>query len=238
MKRTLSLSAALVAALLLAVGFPSAASAAPPANDDFTAAIAVSPPSTQSVDVAEATLEGGEPGGWCWPLGGSVWYQFQPSEDVVVRISTSASPYFDHTVNAYHQTGTGLGGLSEIGCAYPWSQLTLQLAAGETYYVQAGRASWASGGDLDLTFEVILPPPNDDFADARAVGVFRTPTPWMRLRQASKPTSRPLRADTVSRPEPSGTRSRLRQAARTRRRRRGAALPRSWPSTRGVISFR
>jgi hypothetical protein len=170
MKRTLFLSVALVATLLVAVGLPAAANAAPPANDDFTAAIAVSPPSTQSVDVRDATLESGEPGGWCWPLGGSVWYQLQPSEDVVVRISTSASQYFDHTVNAYHRTGSGLGGLSAMGCAYPWSQLTLQLAAGETYYVQAGQASWASGGALGLTFEVVPPPANDDFADARSVG--------------------------------------------------------------------
>lgn len=160
----------LAVALSVAVIAPATARSAPPSHDGFDFANAVSLPSTESVDVTDATLEGGEPGAWCWPLGNSVWYRLQPSEDSVVRISTSSSPYFDRVVNVYRQTGSGLGGLSAIGCGYPWSQLTLRLAAGDTYYVQAGRTSWASGGVLDLTFELIPPPPNDDFAAALAVG--------------------------------------------------------------------
>jgi hypothetical protein len=167
MRITLALVVAIAGALLA----PASALAAPPSNDGFDSATAVSLPSTESVDVTEATLEGGEPGAWCWPLGNSVWYQLQPSDDTVVRIGTSANPYFDRAVNVYRQTGSGLNGLSAIGCSYPWNQLTVQLAAGETYYVQTGSASWVVGGGvLDLTFEVIPPPPNDDFAEALHVG--------------------------------------------------------------------
>jgi hypothetical protein len=122
------------------------------------------------VDVAEATLESGEQSSWCWPLGGSAWYKLQPSEDTVVRIGTSASPFFDRTVNVYHQTGFDLPGLSFMGCGYSWSQTTVRLTGGETYYVQAGNVSWQPGGLLSLVFEVVPPPANDDFAEALPVG--------------------------------------------------------------------
>jgi hypothetical protein len=160
----IALAVAAAAALLA----PATVVAAPPSNDAFDTAIAVSLPSTQSTDVSEATLEAGEPGGSCWPFGGTVWYQLQPSENTVVRIGTNAG--FDRTVNVYRQTGSGLSGLSMIACGYSWSQTTVQLLAGETYYVQAGRTSWAMGGVLDVTFEVIPAPPNDDFGNALSVG--------------------------------------------------------------------
>jgi PKD domain len=166
MRITLALAVAVATALLA----PATGLSAPPSNDGFDFASAVSLPSTQSVDVTEATLEGGEPGAWCWPLGGSAWYKLQPSEDAVVRIGTGASPYFDRTVNVYRQTGPGLAGLSFIGCGYSWSQTTVRLTGGETYYVQAGHVSWQSGGVLSLTFEVVPPPANDDFTNAWGVG--------------------------------------------------------------------
>jgi hypothetical protein len=155
---------------LAAIVLPCTAQALPPPNDAFDAAVAITLPSTQSIDVSEATLESGEPSGWCFSLGGSVWYRLQPSQDTGIRITSSSSPFFERSVNVYRQSGSGLSGLTPIGCGYSWSDVSVRLVAGETYYVQAGFAPWSFGGLLDLTFQMVPPPANDDFADATAVG--------------------------------------------------------------------
>jgi PKD domain len=164
MRATLVLAIA-IAALVLSP----AASAVPPANDAFADATAVaSLPFSDAADLAEATVEGGEPGGGCWPLAGTTWYRLTPSEDSYLRISTSAS--FDRTVNVYRQFGTGFGGLSFVGCGYSFSDTTVQLSAGETYFVQVGRTPWAFvTGTLSLSMTVVPPPPNDAFVDAHSV---------------------------------------------------------------------
>jgi PKD repeat protein len=156
-----------VAALALAL--PSAGNAAPPANDAFASATPVAAlPFSDSVDLSEATLEGGEPGGGCWPLAGSSWYQLQPSQNTIARVSTSAG--FDRSVNVFRQNGSGFGGLSFIGCNYNTADLTLSLVGGGRYLVQVGRTPWTSGGMLNLSIATVPPPPNDAFADARSIG--------------------------------------------------------------------
>jgi len=158
-----------LAIAIVAFALPSAGSAAPPTNDAFASATQLaSLPFSASVDVSEATLEGGEPAGACWPLAGSAWYEIQPSEDMVIRIGTTA--IFDRTFNVYRQSGVGFGGLAFVACGYSWSQTTAKLTGGETYFVQAGRTPWTSGGLLGLDIAIVPPPPNDDFADSRAVG--------------------------------------------------------------------
>jgi len=159
--------ALIVAALAFAL--PSAANAAPPGNDDLASATSVAIlPFSDSVDLSEATLEGGEPGGPCWPLAGTSWYRLQSSQNTIARISTSAG--FDRSVNVFRQNGSGFGGLSFIGCNYNTADLTLSLVGGDTYYVQVGRTPWTSGGVLGLSINVVPPPPNDAFADARSIG--------------------------------------------------------------------
>ena len=152
----------------LALALPSAGSAAPPSNDDFANATAVGPlPFSESVDLSEATLENGEPGGNCWPLGGSAWYKLEPAQTTRLQITSSAG--FNKVVNVYRQTGSGLGGLSFVACGYE-GNATPELQGGGTYYVQIARASWTGGGTLDLSLAVVPPPANDDFANAAAVG--------------------------------------------------------------------
>lgn len=152
----------------LALALPSAGNAAPPSNDDLAGATSVgSLPLSDSVDLSEATLEGGEPGGACWPLGGSSWYQIQPAQNTTLRITSSAG--FDRVVNIYRQFTSGFGGLVFVGCGYQ-ADATVQMLGGATYYVQVARTSWSGGGVLNLGLDILPPPSNDAFSDARSVG--------------------------------------------------------------------
>jgi PKD repeat protein len=170
MKRTLFLSAALLAAALVAVGLPGAAVAAPPANDDFANATTIDPsslPFTDTVSVVEAGYEAGEIG-YCG-VSNTAWYSFTPTQDEVVRADPSGSSFYGAAMNAYRQDGSGLGGLSQLACSTYGGQLTFSVQAGYTYYLQAG-SSYYGAGDLRLAFDVVPPPTNDDFANAKPIG--------------------------------------------------------------------
>lgn len=159
----------LVGAAAVAFAAPGVAEAAPPANDAFVAATAIaSLPASDTVDLTEATLEGGEPSGGCWPQSRTAWYVIQPSADVVVRITTSG--FFDRVVNLYRDNGSGIGGLGFMGCAYPWSEIVGSLRGGATYYVQVGAPTWSGAGNAMVQLSAIDPPVNDDFANAKTAG--------------------------------------------------------------------
>jgi hypothetical protein len=183
-------SALVIAIAALALVLPSAGSAAPPLNDDLASAISVgSLPYSDSVDLTEATVEGGEPGGGCWPIGGSSWYQIQPAQNVALRITSSA--FLDRTINVYRQVGSGFGGLSFVGCSYSFqSDLLVQLSAGANYYIQVSRTPWTGGGNLTLNLEALAPPSNDAFADAHAIALGNSEIVDMRAStvEGSEPT--------------------------------------------------
>lgn len=154
-----------IAALLV----PGTAVAAPPVNDAFANATVISSaPFSDGVSVVEATS--GESGeiSYC-SITNTVWYAYAPSSDEVLRISSAGSSFFGVVLNAYRQTGSGLAGLSHVGCASFNSDLTLAARAGETYYIQAGGVPWYSPGTIQLGVTVIPPPANDDFANAEDV---------------------------------------------------------------------
>ena len=164
--------AGVVAALLV----PGTASAAPPANDNFDLATVIDPsalPFSDSVTIDEATLEGGEPNGppsTCYYLGKSVWYRFTPSSNGTIRADVSASTIYDRTLYVYRQESSGLAGLTNIGCASPYyngpSSLTFNVQSGETYYLQVGSYYTWTSGTASLSLQAIVPPANDDFANA------------------------------------------------------------------------
>ena len=133
------LAAALLAVALLG---PGQALAAPPTNDAFADAATLTLPASPFVDLTEATTEAGEPGGGCWQHARSAWYRLQPATDTLVRFSSTGP--FDRVVDVYRDTGSGLTGLTSIGCAYPWSSLETELQGGSTYYVQLGAPPWSS----------------------------------------------------------------------------------------------
>jgi PKD domain len=170
MKRTLILSAALLAAAALAIALPGAAVAAPPSNDDFVNATVIDPsalPFTDSVSVVDATYEAGESANCS--VSNTVWYSFTATQDEVIRADPAGSSFFGAVVNAYRQNGSGLGGLNLLACSpYFGNAVTFSVQAGNTYYLQAGSSYWGSG-DLHVKVDVVPPPANDVFANAKVV---------------------------------------------------------------------
>jgi len=163
-----------VLAGLVALLLPGTAAAVPPAHDDFANATAIDPSSgsySDSVQIDEATVEGGEPGQCYYGNSQTVWYSITPSTSGLYRLSRSSSFYYQFAA-AWEQTGSGLTGLSALGCAtwaFGTNSTTFSAQAGTTYYIQAG-ASFSSSGSSAITLEFIAPPANDDFANATPVG--------------------------------------------------------------------
>ena len=109
--------AALACGMLLV---PATASAAPASNDNFVNAAVVDPaslPFTDTVTVDEATMESGEsvPCGAGTSNAQTVWYAITPTSSGVLRMADNASFYYQF-IAAYRQDGSGLSGLTNIGC--------------------------------------------------------------------------------------------------------------------------
>ena len=143
--------------------------AAPPSNDYFAnATVITSLPFGDTVGITEATIESGEPIDNSGYQGRTVWYSYTPTADAVVRIDPAAggTPF----LVVYREDGVGLAGLTRIASDH-WSSAmaqTLHVRAGTTYYIQGGDryAVWGFTNMFGLNMSVVLPPPNDNFADA------------------------------------------------------------------------
>ena len=106
-------------------------SAAAPSNDNFANARVVdSVPFIDSVIMAEATIEPGEP----FPIPGgfdqTVWYRLTPAATGAYRTSVSGSVSNSGSLAVYRQTGTGFGGLSFINAAGLGGDLVFTADAG------------------------------------------------------------------------------------------------------------
>lgn len=146
--------------------------AAPPPNDDFANATVITTlPFSGTVGITEATIESGEPIDYSYYQGRTVWYSFTPTADVVVKMDPAGS-FGETFMVVYRADAAGFAGLTRIA-SDNWSSArvqTLRLQAGKTYYVQGGDRyvifGYASTSSLSMS--VVLPPPNDNFADAIA----------------------------------------------------------------------
>ena len=164
-RRLLAAVGVAVAAVL--VGAPAALAA--PANDDFAAAtqIAALPFSATDTTVG-ATIEPSEPQ-FCSPADNSVWYAITPSADGTLSTDTSGTS-LPAQVTVYRQDGTGLGGLSFVGCEnFASGPVVFPVAAGQTYYIQGSTPFFSGGGQLQVNVKAVVPPTNDDFAAATPI---------------------------------------------------------------------
>lgn len=165
--------AALVFALAaLALALPGAGNAAPPSNDDFASATAISSlPFSDDVSLAESVDEPGEPQS-CYVPAKTAWYAITAASTQVLRVSIAGSSDPGAFAAIYHDTGGGISGLSFVNCVYSWngglSSFTAQ--AGETYYIRASSYFYFPFGSVHVGVQEILPPANDDFASASAIG--------------------------------------------------------------------
>jgi Ca2+-binding RTX toxin-like protein len=149
-------SAIPVVASILLLAVPGVAHAAPPTNDDFADAIAVTEPlpyiATQ--DTSEATSEPGEPSladFGCGFIAATVWYSFAPSADTIVAADTVGSDF--DTILAVWE-GSDLGSLTLVGCADDTrggvqSSVPFLAEAGVEYRIQVG-GFVGQGGSLSF----------------------------------------------------------------------------------------
>jgi Ca2+-binding RTX toxin-like protein len=153
-RRTLAVSI-LVTALGLLLPVP--AQAAPPGNDAFADAIAVTEPLpfTDAQDTSEATLEASEPalGDECgFGVDHTVWYSYAPQADMVVSANTFGSD-FDTVLGVWE--GTDLGALTLVGCNDDRRDLQSSVVffaeMGVEYRIQVGGYGGATG---NLAFKV------------------------------------------------------------------------------------
>jgi hypothetical protein len=154
----------ITAALVVAVA-PGTALAAPPANDNFSAAeILQDRFGYTDGDNTEATKEFGEPNHAGNPGGASVWYTWTAPHSGRMTLSLCYSE-FDTLLAVY--TGDQLIDLQQVaaddnGCG-EGSRVTFTTSAEATYRIAVDGANGATGYfELDWG----LGPPNDDFAAA------------------------------------------------------------------------
>jgi hypothetical protein len=145
------------------------ATAAPPPNDDFDAAIQVSTlPFTDTQDAVDATTAPDDPPSSCGYSGVTLWYDFTPTADQ--RLEALAT----YVSNLHVYTGDR-GTLTELACASggssPPTVLRFDAAAGTTYHIMVGVfATPPVPAIVQFTLQVPPPPPaNDDFDNARAI---------------------------------------------------------------------
>jgi hypothetical protein len=152
--------------MALLLGLPGAAVAAPPTNDSSASPIAVTGPLpySNSQDTTDATPATTDPdcGG-----GPTVWYSYEPSQDLRVRADTFGSDY-DTTL----WVGTGSTEPDTIDCnddaGYEvQSAVTFDAVSGTTYYFMVGACCGepdASGGNLVFNVDEAPPPPEIEIA--------------------------------------------------------------------------
>jgi hypothetical protein len=141
---------------------PGEVEAVPPANDNFSAAKSLSWLQDGYVygDTTYATLQSGEPRPYsatrdCGVLGisNSVWYKITPNYTGTVKFSTAGSS-FDTVLGLYK--GSSLTSLQQVNCSNDnsspnWTDnMTTQVQAGQTYYLQLSGTGGARSGKFKL----------------------------------------------------------------------------------------
>ncbi len=195
---------------LTALVLPGKGIAAPPSNDNFADATSItSLPLSETVGVTEATTETGEPVTW-YGQSRTVWWSLTPAKNTIIRIARASCCQF---ISVYQANSPGFDGLARIsGAGDPW--VVFSLNGGTTYYVQSGDDypyGWTTA--VTLSIDEVLPPVNDDFADAKSFSdVPFSDAPDMTAATVKWVSQQRVAQTFNDRP---GTRSRPRRAART-----------------------
>jgi hypothetical protein len=153
-----------LAILLLAMASP-LAQAQVPSNDNFANAVTLSGNSgTASGSNVNATREIGEP-----TAGGaySVWWRWTAGSSATATFDTVGSS-FDTYLAVY--TGTSLSSLTLVdsnddGAGNGMSRLSFAAVSGTTYQV-AVSGFGTSSGNIQLNWQLLIPPANDNFSNA------------------------------------------------------------------------
>lgn len=165
--RVVAAAAAAACALGLALAPPAAA--APPTNDDLAYAAPLNVPGTATAtgfDEASTQLDEPQCG---WYGGSTVWYAVVAPTDEQVRFRSNAS--WPTALALYTASSSSdLTTLTSLACDSADVPLVVPLTEGATYYLQVTQSPW-NATPVDLVVAPVVAPPNDDFADAAAVGL-------------------------------------------------------------------
>lgn len=124
----------------------------PPPNDDFeNAEEIVSLPASVRVDISAATTQPSEPQ-VCIFMNKTVWYVLHPAETRNIRFDTNGG--ISGNLNIYRATGNDIMDLQFLQCSSFFNSITLEMQAGETYYIQAG-PSFDQPGELQLNLSEV-----------------------------------------------------------------------------------
>lgn len=172
--RTRVLAAVSALACVLGLAMAPPAYAEPPTNDNFANAETVSVPSSDNpVSFVDATREADEP--YCdWYGGDSVWFVMTAPSSGTYRITTATG--WPVGVGVYTANSTpDIATLTQVACQPGGDPVLPSLAGGTTYYVQVSAPwSWLGPSSTTMTIEQLLPPANDDFADAQQISLGQT----------------------------------------------------------------
>jgi hypothetical protein len=156
--------------------------AAPPGNDNLSAATALTVGATVSTTTAEATREPTElgPADCDDDVTNTVWFKFTAASTQALRLESSGGATgFDTVIGLWSGPAAApTFPLTEVDCdddsgTGSMSRLDFNATSGTTYYVQLGNFSSPQPGDpgpgpVQLTLSD-LPPANDDLANAATV---------------------------------------------------------------------
>ena len=96
-------------------------------------------PYSDAVDMTGATAEAGEPQ-FCFGSEQTAWYAVTPASDGMLGARATGG-FSSAQITAYSSDGSGLGGLSFLGCQnFGGAQAVFEVQAGQTYYLQGRRA--------------------------------------------------------------------------------------------------
>ncbi|HEV3410129.1 MAG TPA: right-handed parallel beta-helix repeat-containing protein, partial [Chthoniobacterales bacterium] len=144
----------------------------PPPNDRFSNASTISGQNgmTAGSNVA-ASKEAGEPNHAGNAGGASVWFRWVAPINANATFFTAGSS-FDTLLGVY--TGASVNALTliaqndNVSGSDPTSRTTFSAIAGTTYYIAVDGAN-LSQGNIHLSWSLIIPPPNDNFASAQVI---------------------------------------------------------------------
>ena len=170
---------ALIVLVVCGALWPDAASADPPANDDFADARELVTGVAVAGDTTEATSEEGEPVHSTWVAPNrTVWFRWTAQASGLARVSACGSA-FDTVVAVYG--GSALPGIyatrlanNDDGCgSSSASMVHVRVTAGTTYRIVLDGWSSGDGGPYQLVAELPgdpgAPPANDEVAAATAL---------------------------------------------------------------------
>jgi hypothetical protein len=151
-----TLAAVTCAALLSA--FPAAAAAAPPANDLFAGATAVTLPYEATIDTTEATTDADDTAakGDCVDVEAteaSVWFDVTATQTGRLEVDLTGT---DYPVGMIVVTGAP-GSFQRVACA-PF-ETSFQAVAGETYHLLVFDTSAGGSNGGTLRISIVTPPP-------------------------------------------------------------------------------